>query len=353
MSTTLSMWLGISFLGLAIGATLLQAWLWSFPMAPDPGGPDPNGRSTAPRSWTNVHRAMGLAYLVIYVVMMVEMVPRLWEYQFELPARTVFHAVMGITIGVLLVTKIAIIRWFQHFGKALPTIGLLLLLCTVVLSTLSLPFAVRAHDVAGRTLDPRNISRVRRVLEGMELGPAVDVARLTTQEAMEHGREVLTRKCTVCHDIRTILVRPRTGAAWLDVVERMADKPIIGEEITGDDVLVVTSYLVAITPDIQESAKRRQRRERQRREQAEEVATLVAEPPQEPPVDLAAAKKLSEDRCTQCHELTEVEGAGGMDEGGWAKVVKRMVEDNGAELSEDEARTIVRYLAVTFPSAPK
>ena len=58
MSTTITMWLGIAFVALAIGATILQAWLWSFPMVPDPGGPDPNGKSTAPRSWTMIHRTM-------------------------------------------------------------------------------------------------------------------------------------------------------------------------------------------------------------------------------------------------------------------------------------------------------
>lgn len=347
MSATISMWLGIAFLGLAVVATLLQAWLWSFPMAPDPGGPDPNGRSTAPRSWTHVHRAMGLAYLAIYVAMMVEMVPRLWEYQFELPARTVMHAVMGITIGVLLAAKIAIIRWFQHFGKALPTIGLTLLLCTVILSTLSLPFALRAHDVGGQTLDPQNLARVRRILTGLDFGHAVDGDALTTRASMEAGRDVLARKCTVCHDIRTIIIKPRTGAAWLDSVQRMAQKPAIGEPITEPDIAVVTAYLVAITPDIQESTKRKQRQERQREERAAEVAALPSpEPP--PAFDPVKVRPVYEDKCSQCHELTEVTAAGGKDEAGWAAIVRRMVEDNGAELSENEARDITLYLAASF-----
>ena len=140
MSTTVTMWLGIAFLFLGI-LTILQAWLWSFPMVPDPGGPDPNGKSTAPKFWTLIHRLSGLAFVVIYVVLMIEMVPRLWEYQVELPARTVIHAVMGLVIGILLVAKIAIIRWFQHFGKGLPGIGFAILVCTLVLGFLSLPFA--------------------------------------------------------------------------------------------------------------------------------------------------------------------------------------------------------------------
>ena len=57
MSTTVTMWLGIAFVGLAILAVVLQAWLWSFPMEPPD---DPRGRSLAPRSWTHVHRAVCL-----------------------------------------------------------------------------------------------------------------------------------------------------------------------------------------------------------------------------------------------------------------------------------------------------
>ena len=74
------------------------------------------------------------------------MVPRLWEYQIELPARKVIHAEMGICIGVILITKLSIIRWFQHFGKSLPALGFLLLLCTLILATLSIPHALRAYN---------------------------------------------------------------------------------------------------------------------------------------------------------------------------------------------------------------
>ena len=49
-------------------------------------------RSSAPRSWTNLHRIVGLVYVLIYIVLMWQMLPRLWEYQVELPARTVIHA---------------------------------------------------------------------------------------------------------------------------------------------------------------------------------------------------------------------------------------------------------------------
>lgn len=346
------MWLGILFVGLAIVASILQGWLWSFPMVPDPGGPDPNGKSTCPKGWTRVHRLLGLMYVVIYVVLMVEMVPRLWEYQFELPARTVIHACMGIMIGILLVTKITIIRWMQHFGTALPSIGLGLLSCTIILATLSIPFALQAHDF-GDALAPANLQRVKRVLSGLEFDQEVSVESLASRESFEKGLAVLTTKCTDCHDVRTILNKPRNGKSWHSVVKRMAEKPTIGDRIFEGEIPVVTAYLIAITPDLQQSYKRKKQDQRDQAASATHVQEATAPDVSGKPVaaapDKAAGEQLLKDKCTDCHELDEIESHGGDTAEGWAAVVRAMVEDQDAELSEDEARQIVAYLAASRP----
>ena len=62
--------------------------------------------------------------------MMWHMVPRLLEYQVEFPVRTVVHFTLGVTIGFLLMLKLAIIRFFKHFSGALPYLGSGLLWCT-------------------------------------------------------------------------------------------------------------------------------------------------------------------------------------------------------------------------------
>lgn len=348
MSTTVSMWLGIAFVAIAILASVLQAWLWSFPMVPDPGGPDPNGKSTAPQHWTNTHRLLGLAYVVIYVALMAEMVPRLWEYQYELPARTVMHACMGIVIGVLLVTKIAVIRWLQHFGKALPSLGLGLLACTIVLATLSIPFALRAHDF-GDALRPANLKRVERLLGGVEFDQPVVPKSLATEESFRTGVQVLTTKCTVCHDIRTILYKPRSAKSWHSLVQRMALKPTIGERLTESEIPAVVAYLVAITPDIQESFKLKRAAQRSRRETAKNVVAAARPAPaaatSKP--DGAAGEKLLEEKCTDCHEVDDIDEHGKDDVAGWTAIVASMLEEQGAELTEDEARSIIAHLAAS------
>jgi cytochrome c5 len=354
MSTTLSMWLGIAFVVLAIVAVILQAWLWSFPMEPDPGGPDPNGKSSAPRVWVNMHRLVGLAYVVIYVFMMWHMLPRLWEYQVELPARTVMHACMAICIGVLLVTKIAIIRWFQHFGTALPGIGLGLLTCTMILAMLSLPFAIKAHGFDGTTFAESNLQRVKLVLSGAGMGAGVDSDVLATPEQLTQGREILTRKCSFCHDMRTILVKPRTGASWYKLALRMQEKPTLGPPLTDEDVRQVTAFLVAISPDIQSSIRLKRKGERERKARLGTV-TQVA---QAPSVGEKAAPKvlsaeegqaLLEAKCTECHELDDVQDHGGDDLEGWTAIVKQMVEEEEADLTPEDAHQVIAFLAATYP----
>jgi len=343
MSSTLSIVLGLTFVLLGITAVMLQAWLWGFPME--------NGHSTAPRLWTRIHRVIGLSFVAIYITMMIFMIPRLWEYQVELPARTVIHAVAAIVIGVLLLTKIAIIRLFPHFMGALPLLGLGLLINTVVLGSLSLPYALRAHNLSGDTLSAQNLERVRGVLSGLPLPEDVDVAALATPERLADGREVLTRKCTVCHDMRTILAKPRSGPGWFNVVVRMAEKPLImGDPLNDRDLPLATAYLIAITPDIQQSAKVRTKAMRDQAERVAEVTEMPADTNATPDAtpDAGKAEALYKARCAQCHELDEVTGHGGNDETGWAKIVRRMVEEEGAELGEDEARTIVRFLAATY-----
>jgi len=346
MSSTSSIVLGLTFVLLGITAVMLQAWLWGFPME--------NGHSTAPRIWTRIHRVIGLSFVAIYVTMMIYMIPRLWEYQVELPARTVFHAVAAIVIGVLLLTKLAIIRLFPHFMGALPALGLGLLINTVILGSLSLPYALRAHNLSGDTLSPQNLERVRNVLVGLPLPDDADAAALATPERLADGRDVLTRKCTVCHDMRTILAKPRSGPGWFNVVVRMAEKPLImGDSLDDRDIPLATAYLIAITPDMQQSAKVRTRAMKDQAERVAEVAEMPADTADAADtapaaLDLTKAEALYKARCTQCHELDEVSGHGGDDEPGWATIVKRMVEDEGAELGEDEARTIVRFLAATY-----
>jgi cytochrome c5 len=343
MSTTLSMWLGIAFVGLGIIAVVLQAWLWN------PKYWDEVAKKThAPKAGLRLHRWVGIAFLAIYLVMMWHMLPRLWQYQVELPARTVVHALAGIVLGILLLTKLAILRWFRHFEESMPALGFGILLCTLVLGTLSIPYAVRAQGLGSDVMSEENVARVRRLLDGVAFGDGVDRDDLVTLKGLDRGRKVLVEQCTACHDMRTILARPRTADAWFDVSARMAEKPsVFGAPIAEEDLPYVAAYLTAITPELQASRKR-EKAEAQARE-GMMAAMMDAPPPAAAPTVAPAsaavdAKAVLQKNCTQCHELGEIDQHGPDDATGWTKVVRDMIAE-GADISEADGKVIVDLLA--------
>lgn len=378
MSTTISMWLGILFLVLGIAAVVLQAWLWN-PIYWD----EVEKKTHAPKAGLLVHRWVGIAFTIIYVVLMWEMIPRLWEYQVELPARTVMHAVAAIVLGVLLFTKLIILRFFRHFEESMPALGFGILICTIVLATLSIPFALRAQGVGVEAFDDSNVERVRKLMAKLELretAPSVDT--LTSEDGFRRGRQVLVGPCVRCHDMRTVLAKPRSAKGWYKVVDRMLEKPsVFGEPLDAADVPYVTAYLVAITPEIQESRQLEAEAERKRGELVANVlAELTGSAPEPEPepepemgsemgseggdaaapepepepakpaaVDTSKGPELLEKYCTDCHELDEVTDYGGGDLATWTKVMRDMIVEEEAECPEDAAAIITQYLVETYP----
>ena len=123
--------LGIVFLGLSFAATFLMFHLWGYEYD------EVNKKSSAPQWKMNIHRAIGFAYVIVYIVMMTEMVPRLWEYQVEFPARTVVHVLLGTIIGVVLLIKVSIIRFFRIQKMNLMYYGSLVMMMILIWALLT------------------------------------------------------------------------------------------------------------------------------------------------------------------------------------------------------------------------
>jgi mono/diheme cytochrome c family protein len=369
MSTATSTIFGIVFLVLGNASVFLMYKLWGYPFDHE------TRTSAAPKSLMFVHRAIGYAYLILYIFMMWHMVPRLWNYQVELPPRTVAHLMLGITIGVLLLVKISILRFFRHFEEAMPYIGTGLLICTYLLIGLSVPFTLResALRVKGNVFSDASLQRTHARLEMAGLPPDTPLDKLATRRKLREGQDVLLKKCVQCHDLRTILARPRTPPDWVRTVDRMAIKPMIGEPITQEDQWTVSAYLIAITPELQVSAKeqRKQQMQASRAQNAlavltnpDEVADEVivnpdevivnpdeveetGETPAEDAYDPEAARELFEITCSLCHDLSDVDSVPPTSEEETTELIARMI-DNGLFLEEEDIKTIARYLNETY-----
>jgi hypothetical protein len=133
----------------------------------------------------------------------------------------------------------------------------------------------------------------------------------------------------------------------------MAEKPMVfGKPIEAESIPFTVGYLVAITPDLQASKKNKSSQESVAKAgQGEDLLSLLApvDTSRETPLDTGKAKSLTEGACTECHEMDEVQEVPGRDESGWAKIVNQMIVEERAKIPPAEGRTIVRYLALTFP----
>ena len=357
--------LGLLFFLIALSSTLLMFHLWGYPF--DEG----THTSSAPPRLMRLHRWLGYVYFAIYLTLMTQMVPRLWSYQIEFPARTVAHLMLGMAIGAILLVKISIVRFFKHLeSSTVPLLGILLLVSTTLLIGLSAPFSLQEEFLSRSALGgqsvfaPENLARVQDLLEVAGVGTPQQRAVLARPSALRAGRQVLAKKCVQCHDLRTILSRPQPPDAWRRVVGRMAERSVILNRITEPEELAVTAYLIAVSPQLQRSVKE-QRQDTLTAEKARDAAssmskgatpsagppvpvatsplsTTVPLPPT-PAVDLARARRLFENKCVLCHSLQIVQASPPRSESDARNLVARMVT-NGLDASGEELDLIVHYL---------
>ncbi|MCH9670395.1 MAG: hypothetical protein K0U93_03000 [Gammaproteobacteria bacterium] len=352
MNVILNEILGVAFFAIAFVLLLLMFYAWGFPFD------KARHRTAAPRWLIWAHRVLGYAYVIIFVYLMWQMVPRLWSYQIELPARTVAHLLLGMAIGAILIVKILIIRFFKHLeARLVPLLGTALFICTTLLMGLALPVALREsflHDAAimqGNVNDAR-LERVREMLPLAGLEDPKKLEELASAEGLIAGRTTLITKCVQCHDLRTILARPRTPKSWQQTVSRMANRATILNPISEDEQWAVTAYLIAISPTLQKSLASKRAMDNDAADSATAVnmASARTEKSSDATFDAATAKELVEQKCSQCHAHELVVASPPKSQDAAVALVTRMVS-NGFTGSDEEIETIIRYLVQTYAAA--
>jgi mono/diheme cytochrome c family protein len=76
-----------------------------------------------------------------------------------------------------------------------------------------------------------------------------------------------------------------------------------------------------------------------------------AQAPKDDPLPEGPGKAIAQRMCAGCHKITIVTAKRATPEQ-WAAIVQQMVE-RGADGTDDEVKTLVHYLAVSFPPADK
>ncbi len=336
METWLNVGLGLAFLALGLANVLLMYRIWGYPY-------DKVAlRSHAPRALVLTHRITGYAFVLIYFYLMSQMLPRIWHYQIELPARSVMHLTLGLAIGIILIVKIAIVRYFKYLESTLvPLLGTALLICTALLVGLSVPFVFKeqylSQQAFGTVLSQSNLERLKALLPRAGFPPDVDVNELASIDGLQKGRQVLLSKCVQCHDLRTVLVRPKTPEAWVQTVNRMADRSVIGKPIDNRERWYVAAYLAAISPDLREAVLVKREQDLKAEASMQSVRNL----PSGLRFDMDAAKKTFEAKCQQCHALPNPQLASTEE----VRALVMRMAGNGLTASTEEFARIVFYLS--------
>lgn len=208
--------MGVALVAVGVAATVLQYWLWTFPMAPDPSGKDPNGVTTAPKFWRLTHRALGYVFAAIYLLLAFQMVPRIWRFDEAAWTPTAMaHAVLGLSILPVLLVKVGILRLWQRHGKKLPLLGSLLAALAIGSAALVVPQYLKVAS-----------------------GP-------------EPGRLLVGERCYSCHASSRILSEDGDLRDWLKKLEDMTEN---AEEMRRPDPVqgdarTLAEYLSRIRPD--------------------------------------------------------------------------------------------------------
>lgn len=339
--------LGLIFLLLSAAGTFLMYHLWGYPFDHD------KLKSTAPPKLMLLHRLIGYGYVTIYIYLMSQMLPRLWHYQIEFPTRTVAHLMLGMSIGVILITKLAIVRFFKHLESTLvPFLGTILFICTFLLVGLSVPFALKElylhqRAVGGSAFSQENIERIKMLLPRAGFPTDTDLGELTTVSALKQGRDVLLTKCVQCHDLRTVLLKPRTPDNWVQTVNRMAERAVFNP-ITDENQWYVSTYLIAISPELQKGFRQKREQELQSTATSEALITPeVLEAAVKKSFDLEMCKSTFENTCSMCHKLSNVDNSPPTSVKEASALVTRMVS-NGLKAPQENLEQIVFYLMKTY-----
>ncbi len=330
MDIAISVTLGLLFMVASLAATALRMITWRT-----------GGAAAGSPVMLRLRGIFELIYAAIYVLMMFEMLPRLWAYQVELPPRTVFHVAIGFVLGGLLLLQL-IASLSRELRAWQPVLSAMVFVNTVLLCGLSVPFALHEYGLArgqagGSVYSDESREALARALPmaGMPEGARPEL--LTAVDALRRGRNVLAQKCVVCHDLKTVLVQPRKAADWWHTVKRMADKPTFSEPISETDQWEVTAYLIAIANDVTASDLAQHEETVERRATAIAVATKRGS-------NFGADRVLYEKVCSECHPLADIEAHPPRSAEAVAALIERMIVDNGLVASKEEVELIYGFM---------
>lgn len=193
-----------------------------------------NPREKTPMKFLrNLHRILGYIFLVFFLVMMGFMLRRIGGISAEFSPRVIVHMVLAMMVIPLFIAKILIARFFKRLFPNLLLLGLAIFVLTFTLVAVT----------SGYNLFRGNNS-LSSTMEEKSPGSQVSLQKLKVSEQLRVTvKELIQKKCTLCHDLKRIKGARKNRAQWLATVEKMAGYNISTDFLTGTEKTLIVSYL--------------------------------------------------------------------------------------------------------------
>jgi cytochrome c2 len=234
------------------------------------------GRSLAGSlTWIRVHKILGYLFLSLFTLMLVFMIRKVAGFQEELTSRAVFHIVLALILIPLVVIKVLVVRRHPQLSTKLPMLGIAIFTLSFGLTGITAGYYVLHRS----NLTYTTLSALDNDVLDLELGKAImnrkcskchslervyrayksesgwagtinkmallDSPNVTTFDVkqvlnylieqqkkrqekssvsleQEIGKTLVSRKCSVCHNLDRIFGADKNKREWTSTVSRMA-----------------------------------------------------------------------------------------------------------------------------------
>jgi len=296
LSTSLSLWLGLTFL--LVGA--INVWLILQSSARVKNAQFSSRLVAA-------HRVGGYIFIALFAAMTYFMVSRLGDLGNNTSPATMIHLTLAMVLSPLLFVKVLVARYYKSYYGFLMPIGLVIFVLAFVLIGITAgPYLAHQGRIQTVSLDEIN------------LPPAsIDV---------NLAAETMQKRCSKCHNLDRIVGARKGTGGWLATVKRMQAFPNSG--ISNQDARIIVFYLAS---------------------QMNPKGSRAA-------ASMEVARAVVDQRCGRCHSLDRVYKTAETPEE-WAKIVARMAgyaAGSSNALQPGEQKQITDYLSATqTPEAVK
>lgn len=99
------------------------------------------GRKGGRNSLRSLHRWLGLCFVVLFTGLFIYMVPRIAFFE-NVPVNFLVHGFTAIVVFSLLIVKLIVVRRYKLYMSSLPSIGLYLMIGTILIAMSSVGVAL-------------------------------------------------------------------------------------------------------------------------------------------------------------------------------------------------------------------